>query len=297
MDKRWWGAVVMGTLVLTAACAGSEDSATDAAQVAESSSPASGAAVGASDRSDASGAAVPEGQPVATPREVASTAQLTVVAKGVDDAAAAAEAAATARGGFVFGQQDGDRRTESAVLTLKVPAAGFRPLLADLGDLGKVESKTVTTDDVSAEGADLDARLVSAQKSVDRVRGFLDETKNVNELAALEAELTRRETALEQLQGQRRVLDDRVALATITLTLNAEPAPVPKAPDVDSLRDVPGFGGALASAWGALVKVGRVAAAGAGYALPFVLVFGSPLLVVRRTVRRRRMVTPPPVGA
>lgn len=277
-----------GALLVASSCGGSgDDSSSDAGEAPRSPSMASGDDIGVAKEGGDGVSAV---RVVAIGRELVSTAELVVVAKDVDRASAAAETAVTERGGFVFGQEDTANESGRATLTLKVPPKEFRDLLAVLADLGRVEQRNVRTDDVTAEGVDLDARIVSAEKSVERVRGFLQETTNVSELSSVEAELTSRETELEQLVGQRRVLDDRVSLATITLTLTAKPAPAP--PVGDSLRNVPGFGGALASGVGALVKVIRVVGAGVGYALPFAVVLGAPLLMVR-TLRRRRRSAPP----
>lgn len=287
MRGRWLTVMFVSAVFVASGCSGGDDAATDASEAAP---PAV-----AGDRDTSAGGATDAGELVGVARELVSTADLTVVAKDVEEASAAAEAAVTERGGFVFGQEDAFEGEDQAVLTLKVPPKDFRGLLVALADLGKVEQRSVTTDDVTAAGADLDARILSAQKSVDRVRGFLDQTKNVTELAGLEAELTRRESDLEQLVGQRRVLDDQVSLATVTLRLSSTPAPPP--PVGDSLRSVPGFGGALASGVGALVKIGRVVGAGVGYALPFAVVLGVPMLAVRALRRRRRDgASPGPTG-
>lgn len=289
----WWKAPLAGVVLVGTACgSGGDDSSGATAADSALARPASGAA--GEDSGGTLTVATGDQAATAAARELVVTADMTVVARDVRSAAAKAETMATERGGFVFGQEGSSSGDDSAVLTLKVPTPRYRDLLADLSGLGKEEQRNVMTDDVTEEGVDLDSRIASAQRSVDRVRGFLDETKNINELAGLEAELTRRETELEQLQGQRRVLDDQVALATITLSLNATPAPPP--PAGDALRDVPGFGNALASGVNALIKIGRVLSAGAGYALPFLVVLGVPLFVWRR-IRSRRRPTPPPAPA
>lgn len=230
------------------------------------------------------------GEVAAEGRELVRTAEMTVVAKDVELAAVRAQELTIGREGYVYGQAQAASGGGRAILTLKVPPAGFRELLDELAGLGEQERREVATEDVTRQGVDLDARILSAQRSVDRSRSFLDAAKNVDELAGLEAELTRRETALEQLLSERQVLRDQVSLATITLTLTATPAP--PSPVGDSLRSVPGFGGALASSIGAIVKIGRVLSAGAGYVLPFVALAGVPMWVVRRLVRRRRTARP-----
>ena len=296
MRARWWlSMLVAGVGLIAPACGGGQ--ARDAASSADEATSADASAAGSSTggevtKTGGSGAVTATDAAVqdaaADARELVRTGAMTVVAEDVRAAVGRAERAVTALGGFVYGQTDGSSGPDRATLTLKVPPDKFGQLLDDLGTVGKVERRSVDTADVTAEGADLDARIVSAQRSVERVRGFLDETKNVGELSSIEAELTRRETELEQLVGQRRVLNDRVAMATVTLTLNATPAPPP--PAGDSLRSIPGFGDALASGVGALVKVGRVLGAGAGYALPFAVLLAVPLLA-GRVVRRRRNAT------
>lgn len=290
MRGQWRLMVVAGALALVAPACSSGDDSSASFDSATATDAVERNVDGDDAGTDVAGQ-VPTGQPVvAAPREVVSTADMRVVAKDVGAASNAAEAAVTERGGFVFGQDDATGGSDRATLTLKVPPAEFRPLLDDLAGLGEVEQRKVVTDDVTAEGADLDARIVSAQKSVERMRSFLDDAANVGELATVESELARRETQLEQLIGQRRVLDAQVTMATVTLIVTETPAPAP--PVGDSLRSVPGFGGALADGVNALVKVGRIAAAGVGYALPFAVVIGVPLLVLR-AVRRRRGAVPP----
>lgn len=230
-----------------------------------------------------------EGVPVSLrPRQVIRTGDLTVVADDVDDAARRADRLATERGAYVESEEATSTDVGAATITYRVPADEFAGLLRSLAALGNVESRRVTTDDVTDQGVDLDARIVSAQRSVERVRSFLDEATDVGELASVESELLRRETELEQLTAQRRSLSDQVALATVRLTVTAEPT---VAPALDPLRKVPGFGGALADGVAALVSVARVVGAGVGYALPFVVVLGVPLLAVR-AIRRRRSPVP-----
>jgi len=141
---------------------------------------------------------------------------------------------------------------------------------------------------VTAASVDLEARIVSAEKSVERVRTFLDQTKIINELSGFEAELTRRETELEQLVGQRRQLNDQVALATVTFHVSTTPEVVVATSEPgDFLKGVPGFGSALASGTNWLVNALRAAAAGLGYALPFVVVLAIPLVALQLQRRRR----------
>ena len=56
--------------------------------------------------------------------------------------------------------------------------------------------------DVTDQLVDLDVRIANARQSVTNVRGFMDrDARTSTELVTLEAELTRRQTELEQLEA------------------------------------------------------------------------------------------------
>ena len=63
--------------------------------------------------------------------------------------------------------------------------------------------------------------MTTLRTSIARLQGFLSETTDVNQIASLESELTRREAELESIESQRRVLTDQVALSTISVDFDA----------------------------------------------------------------------------
>jgi hypothetical protein len=106
----------------------------------------------------------------------------------------------------------------------------------------------------------------------------------------IEAELTDRETTLEQLLATQAALAGRVAMATLTV----EVAPAPAAGE--PADDDPGLGDALAGGWsafaGALFAVVLVLTA----AMPFVLTVlavGVVVLWVAHRVRRPQAISQP----
>jgi hypothetical protein len=169
-----------------------------------------------------------------------------------------------------------------AVLVVKVPPESVDRLLSGLDDTGTVQSINQSAQDVTEQLVNLDVRIRNARQSVDNVREFMDRTENLNELVTLEAELTRRQTELEQLEAQQRNIADRVALSTITIEV-IPTADVPE-PIVDDDQSI---GDAFRSGWDAFVAVlfglGFVLAA----TLPF-LVSGLLLVLAAWTIVRRR---------
>ena len=122
------------------------------------------------------------------------------------------------------------------MLVVKVPPQSVDSLLAGLDDTGTVQSINQSAQDVTEQLIDLDVRIDNARQSVANVREFMDRTENLNELVALEGELTRRQTDLEQLEAQQRNLSDRVALSTVTIEV-VPTASVPEPIDDDVRHD------------------------------------------------------------
>ena len=104
------------------------------------------------------------------------------------------------------------------------------------------------------------------------------------DIVAVENELTTRESEVETLQGQLRVVKNRVQLATITLVLTTKAPPAK-----EKHTKIPGFTNALSGGWTAFANTGRVVLAGVGATLPFLAlaVFAG---VIALAIRRRRSV-------
>ncbi len=160
--------------------------------------------------------------PVDIGRDIIFTASIEV--EVADVAAASAEAVAVIQGlgGFVFGQTSVDDGIPRSTLTFKVRPEDFQTAIAELGEVGVLRSQNITTDDVTERVVDLESRIITAQASVDRLRGFLEGATSLADIAQLEGELLQRETDLELLRGQLRTVEAQVDLATITVSLTQQ---------------------------------------------------------------------------
>jgi hypothetical protein len=257
MGRGRWGAIVLGVALLVASCGD------DGGKSSASSNSGAFAQQGGSTGSSGSGrAAAPVAAgvatvvpPTATPDATGSIAPLTpgsdVVYTGtldvrvskVDVATRDAQQKVTAAGGYLFSQHSSTTEgAPSASLVFKVPPGQFLPVIDALGALGTEVARNVSADDVSAQVVDLQARLDSAKVSLARTRDFIARATNITDIVTLEAEITKRETTVEQLQGQLNVLQSQVAAATITLTVgeklkDSKPTPSDNIPGVfDGLR-------------------------------------------------------------
>ena len=237
-------------VVLVSACGGdASESATAQVRVAAPESAAAPAderaaadtmaetqAVGGS-RSDGGSASVRSaalGAPTALTavdfgRDIVFRATITVE---VDDVAAASQEAVAivqGLGGIVFAQTTRTEPQPVAEITFKVRPADFAPALERLAGVGELVDQSISADDVTERIVDIESRITTAEASVVRLRGLLEEAAKLEDVAQIERELLDRETTLETLRGQLRTLRNQVDLATITLTINQSPDVLPDA--------------------------------------------------------------------
>ncbi len=125
---------------------------------------------------------------------------------------------------------DGKWRQES---TIRVPPAQFQSLLNGLAGLGTVEEKKLSTDDITAEHADVAARL-QAKRAVERqYTVLLAKAQKIKDILDIEEKLGSVREEIEATESRLRALNDEVAYSTITLTLyQTLPQAVPDAPVV-----------------------------------------------------------------
>jgi hypothetical protein len=179
--------------------------------------------------------------------------------------------------------------TSYATTTLRVDNDEVDALIRDLSALGAVEASYRTTEDVSAQVADVDARLRTAEASLARVRALMTKAVTIADVVTLEAELSRRQADLESLQAQQRVLADQTAQATVTVRLIDVQAPV-------QTEESTGFLAGLSAGWDAFTGAMVLALTVLGALVPFLLFFVPVGLLVWWLVRRSRRTAPiPPV--
>ncbi len=185
-------------------------------------------------------------------------------------------------------EQAGEEASQdTAWLVVRVPSDGLTQVLAELERLGRVDEVELTSNDVTAQAQDLDARIRALEISVGRLQDLLSRAQTTSDVVAAEQTLTERQSDLESLVSQRNRLADRVEMSTVRLMFQSEEgAPAPARA---------GFGGGLAAGWESLVTALSAAMLVLGVLLPWALVAGGAAMIVvlvRREVRRRRHAVP-----
>jgi hypothetical protein len=231
-------------------------------------------------------------QPIAQPLpgigpKVIQTASLRVsLSKGrFDEVVDEARNIASTLGGFVVSSsasQVRGQKLERGTLVVRVPAGAYADAMERLSDLGRVEARRESGQDVSQEYVDLEARARHLEAVERQLLELLDRADTVASALAVQSKLNEVQLDLEQTRGRLRFLDDQVTYATISLALHERVAD-------KGAKDDDGWG--IVEAWeraarGFLAVVGWTFVALAT-AAPAVLLLALFWLLARSAARRK----------
>ena len=199
-------------------------------------------------RAAASNASLAEAQPAAQPaaarnggvaeagaqvapsfdRKVIRSATLGLTVEDVDAAVVFVRDAAAAAGGYVFSSSSSYQGAqEYGQITVRVPFAQFDAVLNRLREapgLVRVESEATSSQDVTQEYVDAESRIRNLESAELRLLALMDQAA-IDDLIALQGQLTGVRGEIETLKGRLAYLADATDFSTITVTL----APVPSA--------------------------------------------------------------------
>ncbi|MGJ3245572.1 MAG: DUF4349 domain-containing protein [Elainellaceae cyanobacterium] len=108
---------------------------------------------------------------------------------------------------------------QTASLTLRVPQANLDAALTALSDLGQVQQQTITTEDVSNQLVDYQARLRNLRKQEELLLDIMERSGSVGDVLQVARELSSVRSTIEQIDAQLSDLQSRVAYSTINLSL------------------------------------------------------------------------------
>lgn len=104
-------------------------------------------------------------------------------------------------------------------LTVQVPYAEYDNAVAAAREAGVTVRMEQTSDDLSAEVADTDARVRALRSSVRQLRALMSEANDVSEVITLEEAISERQSELDGLLAQQRELASVTRMSQISLTL------------------------------------------------------------------------------
>jgi hypothetical protein len=177
----------------------------------------------------AAGAPVPQSETaVAKQHRLAKTGHIEIIVPGVEASIVRVRAMTRDNNGELTALDDANPRTAGAVhgaqMTIEVPAARLDGTLDALATLGTVQNRAINAEDVDASIVDEEARLRNLRREETDLRTLMDKGGKVEEILAVQEQLSDVRGQIEQLDAQHQHDVHRVATSTITVELTEERA-------------------------------------------------------------------------
>ncbi len=153
-------------------------------------------------------------------RKLVRSGAMTVAVSDPEAGGRAVEAMLDARGGYVERSSHDDER--GIRLTCRVPESALDRFMDDVGAIGDELTRSTSAEDVTDAYHDLQVRLDNNIALRDRLRQLLEQAAGVEELLAVETQLSRIQTEVEVLQSRLDRLTERVEMSTLRIELEPE---------------------------------------------------------------------------
>jgi hypothetical protein len=181
----------------------------------------------------AQAAVSPAAVPQPTSRKLIRRLELVLVVRDTEATASRLQQLVTSMGGYVS-DVNASRNLEAMHydMVLRVPAEKLDAAREEIRKMAiRVEREQMTTEDVTSQFVDSEARLRSLRATEDELRELLAESRErarkVAEVMEIYNNLTAVRTQIEQIQGQLNQLQGQVSFSTIHLTVDADSASKP----------------------------------------------------------------------
>lgn len=162
------------------------------------------------------------------PGMIIRNGNVSIEVESLEPAVAAVRALAAKLGGYVgnVSTSTGQYSVRSSTLELKIPAPRFDEAMSGLTPIGRVEQSNTTAEDVGEEFVDLTARMANSKRLEERLVSLLaTRAGKLEDVLAVERELSRVREEIERVEGRMRFLKTRVAISTLSVTVHEE-API-----------------------------------------------------------------------
>ena len=156
---------------------------------------------------------------------IARTAQLTVIVKDFDASQKRLEDILKRHGGYVAemttsAPEGADRKLTA---TLRVPSNQLDAAIAEVKEIGRVESESQSGEEVTSQYVDLQARLTNARNTEQRLTELLRrQTGKLDEVVTVEEKISDVREQIERMEAEQKNLSQRVDFGTLSVALSEE---------------------------------------------------------------------------
>jgi hypothetical protein len=122
----------------------------------------------------------------------------------------------------------------SITMKLRVPSDKLDEVLGSVEGVGKVLSKSRSSEDVTERYVDIQARLNTKKELRDRLKKLLDKAVDVKDVLAIEKEFTRLQSDIDAMEARLKSMKGKVDYASLTVKLQV------KKPEPVVVEEIPG---------------------------------------------------------
>jgi hypothetical protein len=157
---------------------------------------------------------------------IAHAAELAVVTKEFSHSRSKLEEILERHHGYAANlRMVGQPAASTLTATLRVPSSEFAAAVTDLKTLGNIEREEQTADEVTQQRADLEAQLVNAQNTLERLQAILAKGGKIRNLLEVQRQLASVSSEISRLEEERVSTEHRVTFAQVLLSLREEVKP------------------------------------------------------------------------
>jgi len=158
-------------------------------------------------------------------RKITFSAYLSINTKTFDADYAKINKLIVQTGGYVASENTvdnaayGRNQGRQSMFSARIPAEGFDSFLDRLSEVGDVTNKSKSSDDLTSQYFDTEARIEMLELRKERLLAYLVEAENASDIVEFERELADVLYDLDAYQGSKRHLDRLVEFATVDVSL------------------------------------------------------------------------------
>lgn len=156
-----------------------------------------------------------------TDRKLIKTVTMDAETENYDELVNALESKIASLGGYTESRRTGTygKTRRWSQMTLRIPADSLGDFVAHVTENANVLSTNETTQDVTLQYVDTEAKIKALETEQARLMELLAEAQNLSEILEIEARLSDVTYELERYASQKRSYDNQVSYATVHLTI------------------------------------------------------------------------------
>ncbi len=171
-------------------------------------------------------------------------ARMTVIVQSLDRSVDAVKKIINQKQGYLLSLEErqlgGSSKRPSASVQMRVPQNVLETTLDELSELGTLQSRNISAEDVGEQIVDFQARLSNLRRTESNLQKIMDKSGSVKDILSVAQELSKVREQIERIAAQLKSLQNQVAYSTITLNLEAA---------VSTTSNQPGLPSQIQDAW------------------------------------------------